>query len=196
MRRKDRLLRADRQTFAVFICRERNIQSFYIIFVRTEKERKLPICTGMIELENFNFDISLIFAVLNGRVSAAINRKLAGDLRANGIQITPEQMTVLSLLWKKDNVSQQELCNATFKDKPNMTRLIDSLETKGYVVRISDKRDRRNNLINLTAKGREIEEKAFDVANQTLRKALSNATIEELKDGQNLLKKIFSNMRE
>ena len=196
MRRKDRLLRADRQTFAVFICRERNIQSFYIIFVRTEKERKLPICTGMIELENFNFDISLIFAVLNGRVSAAINRKLAGDLKANGIQITPEQMTVLSLLWKKDNVSQQELCNATFKDKPNMTRLIDSLETKGYVVRISDKRDRRNNLINLTAKGREIEEKAFDVANQTLRKALSNATIEELKDGQNLLKKIFSNMRE
>ena len=196
MRRKDRLLRADRQTFAVFICRERNIQSFYIIFVRTEKERKLPICTGMIELENFNFDISLIFAVLNGRVSAAINRKLAGDLRANGIQITPEQMTVLSLLWKKDNVSQQELCNATFKDKPNMTRLIDSLETKGYVVRISDKRDRRNNLINLTAKGREIEEKAFNVANQTLRKALSNATIEELKDGQNLLKKIFSNMRE
>ena len=196
MRRKDRLLRADRQTFAVFICRERNIQSFYIIFVRTEKERKLPICTGMIELENFNFDISLIFAVLNGRVSAAINRKLAGDLKANGIQITPEQMTVLSLLWKKDNVSQQELCNTTFKDKPNMTRLIDSLETKGYVVRISDKRDRRNNLINLTAKGREIEEKAFDVANQTLRKALSNATIEELKDGQNLLKKIFSNMRE
>lgn len=196
MRRKDRLLHADRQTFAVFICRERNIQSFYIIFVRKEKERKLPICTGMIELENFNFDISLIFAVLNGRVSAAINRKLAGDLKANGIQITPEQMTVLSLLWKKDNVSQQELCNATFKDKPNMTRLIDSLETKGYVVRISDKRDRRNNLINLTAKGREIEEKAFDVANQTLRKALSNATIEELKDGQNLLKKIFSNMRE
>ncbi len=150
----------------------------------------------MIELENFNFDISLIFAVLNGRVSAAINRKLAGDLKANGIQITPEQMTVLSLLWKKDNVSQQELCNATFKDKPNMTRLIDALEAKGYVVRISDERDRRNNLINLTAKGRAAEEKAFDVANQTLRKALNNATIEELKDGQNLLKKIFNNMRE
>ena len=97
-------------------------------------------------IEQFNFDIRLIFAILNGKVSAAINRKLSRNFRQNGLEITPEQWTVLIFLWEKDGVTQQELCNATFKDKPSMTRLIDNMERQHLVVRISDKKDRRTNL--------------------------------------------------
>ena len=78
--------------------------------------------------EQFNFDIKLIFAILNGKVSAAINRKLYRNFRQYNVDITPEQWTVLLYLWEKDGVTQQELCNATFKDKPSMTRLIDNME--------------------------------------------------------------------
>ena len=95
-------------------------------------------------IEQFSFDIQLIFAILNGKVSAAINRKLSRNFRQNGVEITPEQWTVLLFLWEKDGVTQQELCNATFKDKPSMTRLIDNMERQHLVVRIADKRDRRN----------------------------------------------------
>lgn len=91
-------------------------------------------------IEQFNFDIRLIFAILNGKVSAAINRKLSRNFRQNGLEITPEQWTVLIFLWEKDGVTQQELCNATFKDKPSMTRLIDNMERQHLVVRISDKK--------------------------------------------------------
>lgn len=147
-------------------------------------------------IEQFDFDVTLIFAVLNGRVSAAINRRLVTDFKEEGIDISPEQLTVLSLLWKKDRVTQQELCNITFKDKPNMTRLIDSLEEKGLVKRTVDENDKRNNLIVLTAEGKAIEEKAFLVANTTMRKALVNVSSQELAIGQNLLKKIFNNMQE
>ena len=35
-------------------------------------------------IEQFNFDIRLIFAILNGKVSAAINRKLSRNFRQNG----------------------------------------------------------------------------------------------------------------
>lgn len=91
-------------------------------------------------IEQFNFDIRLIFAILNGKVSAAINRKLYRNFRQNGLEISPEQWTVLIFLWEKDGVTQQELCNATFKDKPSMTRLIDNMERQHLVVRISDKR--------------------------------------------------------
>ena len=122
-------------------------------------------------IEQFDFDVTLIFAVLNGRVSAAINRRLVMDFNEKGIDISPEQLTVLSLLWKKDRVTQQELCNITFKDKPNMTRLIDSLEKKGLAKRITDENDKRNNLILLTPEGKAIEEKAFLVANATMREA-------------------------
>ena len=150
----------------------------------------------MVVLDRFDYDVRLIFAVLNGRVSAAINRRLMTDFEKEGIVISPEQLTVLSLLWKKDRVSQQELCNATFKDKPNMTRLIDSLEKMGLVVRTPDESDKRNNLIVLTEDGKAIEEKAFKVANKTMLKALKGVTPEELAMGQKLLKKIFNNMQE
>ena len=83
-------------------------------------------------IEQFNFDIQLIFAILNGKVSAAINRKLSRNFRQNGMDITPEQWTVLLFLWEKDGVTQQELCNATFKDKPSMTRLIDNMEREDF----------------------------------------------------------------
>ena len=77
-----------------------------------------------------------------------------------------------------------------------MTRLIDSLEKMGLVVRTPDENDKRNNLIVLTAGGKDIEEKAFKVANETMHKALNGVTPEELAMGQNLLKKIFNNMQE
>lgn len=145
--------------------------------------------------EPFNFDISLIFAILNGKVSAAINRRLIRNFRENNLEITPEQWTVLLFLWEKDGVSQQELCNATFKDKPSMTRLIDNMERQNLVVRIASKSDRRTNLVYLTRSGRELEESARMVANRTLKEALAGLSIEELRVSQEVLRKVFSNAK-
>ena len=147
-------------------------------------------------IEQFNFDIQLIFAILNGKVSAAINRKLLRNFRMNGLDITPEQWTVLIFLWEKDGVTQQELCNATFKDKPSMTRLIDNMEKQHLVVRISDKKDRRTNLIHLTKDGKQLEDKARMVANLTLKEALKGLTLEELSISQEVLRKIFTNTKD
>lgn len=146
--------------------------------------------------EQFDFDIQLIFAILNGKVSAAINRKLYRNFRQNGLEISPEQWTVLIFLWEKDGVTQQELCNATFKDKPSMTRLIDNMERQHLVVRISDKKDRRTNLIHLTKTGKEIEERTSAIVDKTLKEALNGVTMEELKVCQDVLRKIFTNIKE
>ena len=147
-------------------------------------------------MDPFKFDIQLIFAILNGKVSTAINRKLYRNFRLHGIDISPEQWTILLSLWEKDGITQQELCNATFKDKPSMTRLIDNMERQHLVVRISDKRDRRTNLIHLTKTGRELENQAFVIANQTLKEALDGVPLEDLKIGQEVLRKIFMNTKD
>ena len=147
-------------------------------------------------IEQFNFDIRLIFAILNGKVSAAINRKLYRNFRQGGLEISPEQWTVLFFLWEKDGVTQHELCNATFKDKPSMPRLIDNMERQLLVVRISDKKDRRTNLIHLTKTGKELEEKARIIANRTLMEALQGITVEELSVSQEVLRKIFFNTKD
>ena len=145
--------------------------------------------------EQINFDMSLIFAILNGKVSAAINRKLYRNFREEGMELTPEQWTVLLSLWEKDGVPQQELCNATFKDKPSMTRLIDNMERQNMVVRIASKEDRRTNLIHLTRFGRELEERAHRAAHRTLEEALEGVTAEELRVSQEVLRKVFSNAK-
>ena len=106
----------------------------------------------------FAIDTQALFALLSGKISTAINRKLYRNFRKMNIDITPEQWTVLYYLWSKDGVTQQELCNTTFKDKPSMTRLIDNLEKQGLVTRSSDARDRRINIIRLTEKGSGLEE--------------------------------------
>ena len=147
-------------------------------------------------MEQFKFDIQLIFAILNGKVSTAINRKLLRNFRLNDIDIPPEQWPILLSLWEKDGVNQQDLCNATLKDKPSMTRLIDNMERQHLVVRISDKRDRRTNLIHLTKTGRELEGKAFVIANQTLKEALENVSMDDLKIAQEVLRKIFMNIKD
>ncbi|MBO5382079.1 MAG: MarR family transcriptional regulator [Bacteroides sp.] len=146
--------------------------------------------------EAINFDMHLIFAIMNGKVSAAINRKLYRNFRLGGLDITPEQWTVLIFLWKKDGVSQQELCNATFKDKPSMTRLIDNMERQHLVVRIMDKQDRRSNLVYLTKNGKALEEQAWPIAKQTLADALQGITTRELNISQEVLRKIFNHTKE
>ena len=147
-------------------------------------------------IEQFNFDIQLIFAILNGKVSAAINRKLSRNFRLNDMEITPEQWTVLLYLWEKDGVTQQELCNATFKDKPSMTRLIDNMERQHLVIRVPDKKDRRTNKIHLTENGKKLEEKPRFIANKTLTEALHRLTLEELRISQEVLRKIFTNTKD
>ena len=77
-----------------------------------------------------------------------------------------------------------------------MTRLIDNMERQHLVVRISDKKDRRTNLIHLTKDGKELEERARIIANQTLKEALQGIALEELSVSQEVLRKIFFNTKD
>lgn len=141
----------------------------------------------------YQFDLRLIFATLNGKVSAAIYRKLYRNFKKEGLDITPEQWTILIYLWKKDGVKQQDLCDATFKDKPSMTRLLDNMERQHLVVRISQAKDRRTNLIYLTKTGRDLEEPASRITTLTLQEALEGISSQELETCQEVMKRIFLN---
>ena len=77
-----------------------------------------------------------------------------------------------------------------------MTRLIDNMEPQHLVVLISDKKDCRTTLIHLTKDGKELEERARVIANQTLKEALQDITIEELSVSQEVLRKIFFNTKD
>ncbi len=147
-------------------------------------------------MESVFFDIRLIFAILNGKVSAAISRKLTNNFITAGLNITPDQWSVLMHLESENGVTQQELCYAIYKHKPSMTRLIDAMEAKGLVSRMVDKTDRRKNTIFLTLLGKEMLSKSQKVALITLKESLEGIPGEDLRVSQEVLRKIFANTAE
>lgn len=144
----------------------------------------------MIQLQNDE-----LFDILVGKISTAINRTFLRAFTTEGIDITTEQWSVLACLWQKDKVTQQTLCKLTAKDKPSMTRLIDKLEKRNLVTRVSDHNDRRINLIHLTDTGIELQAKATDLVQKIATKTLSNITEEELNTSKTVLKKIMANLK-
>ena len=94
---------------------------------------------------------------------------------------------------EKEGINQQELSNFSDRDKTSITRLIDSLEKKNIVVRVPDRSDRRNKLIYLTKKGRDLEQGLGQVAVNVMEKALSGLTDEHIETSMITLKKIIKN---
>ncbi|PZR04728.1 MAG: MarR family transcriptional regulator [Flavobacterium psychrophilum] len=125
------------------------------------------------------------YNLLTGNVPMLFNRFLSQQFKLNGTDLTREQWSVIAPLWKQDGCSQQVIADFAHRDKPNITRLIDNLENEGYVERRAHPTDRRQNLIFLTHKGKEIEKKVMHVVNTVTEKAtkgLSEAQIIEIKN--------------
>ncbi|MDR3653087.1 MAG: MarR family transcriptional regulator [Paludibacter sp.] len=136
-----------------------------------------------------------IFNILVGKISTAINRTFLRAFANEGMEITTEQWSVMACLWEKDKVTQQALCDITAKDKPSMTRLIDKLEKRNLVTRVSDHNDRRINLIHLTDTGASLQRKATEIVQMVATKTLNNITEEELNTSRIVLKKIMANLK-
>jgi len=136
------------------------------------------------------------FTILTGKISGAINRTFLRTFAGEGVDITTEQWSVLACLWKKDGVTQQTLCTLTAKDKPSMTRLIDNLEKRNLVKRLSDNEDRRINNIYLTEEGNNLQNKATEIVNLIAERTLKGITEQELNTSRVVLKKIIANLEQ
>jgi len=84
----------------------------------------------------------------------------ASMLRANNIDLTPEQFLTIDILWNQGSMSQTALADAMQKDKNSITKLVDALEKKELVFRQRDKEDRRSNTVVLTRKAEGMKEEA------------------------------------
>jgi DNA-binding MarR family transcriptional regulator len=135
-----------------------------------------------------------LYSVINGMASTAIARRLQKHFREAGLEITIEQWSILYHLWLNDGLSQQELCNRTFRDKPSITRLIDNLEKQKLVKRIASKEDRRINIVCLTEGARNLQNLTIDLANQTMEEALNGVTKDEIETIKKVLYQVYDNL--
>src|ERR1700757_2041651 len=131
-------------------------------------------------MSNNQFKRSELYSFITGKASTAIARRLQKNFKLANIDITIEQWSVLYHLWKQDGQSQQELCNATFRDKPSITRLVDNLEKLNLVKRVAANNDRRINRIYLTKTGHKLEEQTMALAEETLNEALKTVPADQI----------------
>lgn len=146
-------------------------------------------------MPNNQFKRGELYSFMTGKASTAIARRLQKNFKQAGIDITVEQWSVLYHLWKQDGMSQQELCNATFRDKPSITRLVDNLEKQKLVKRVASKDDRRMNLIYLTDEAQKLEVQTMEVANSTLNEALEGVSHENISICKEVLQIVYDNLK-
>ena len=145
-------------------------------------------------MSNNHFKKGELYSFITGKASIAIARRLQKKFNQAGIMVTIEQWSVLYQLWKEDGKSQQELCNATFRDKPSITRLIDNLEKLGLVKRVSDDRDRRINKVFLTKNALKLQEDTMVLAEETLNEALEGVPADQVELCKEVLQRVYDNL--
>lgn len=109
-------------------------------------------------------------------------------------EITYEMLQVLTVLWKKHQINQQEVANAIQKHKASLTPLLDSLVKMGLVTRGEDPIDRRNKIITLTKKGKDYKKKFSPMINDIYRVVKGNISDHRLEEVTGLLLTIKENI--
>jgi len=146
-------------------------------------------------MPNNQFKKGELYSFITGKASTAIARRLQKNFKQSNLDITIEQWSVLYHLWKEEGQSQQQLCDATFRDKPSITRLVDNLEKQKLVKRVPSKEDRRINLIYLTKEAIQLQERSMEVANQTLNEALNGVTNGQIEIAKEVLHTVYENLK-
>lgn len=146
-------------------------------------------------MTNNQFKRSELYSFITGKASTAIARRLQKKFNTAELNLTIEQWSVLYHLWKEDGKSQQELCNATFRDKPSITRLVDNLEKLGLVKRTAAENDRRINRIFLTKQAQKLQEQTMALAEETLNEALDTVPPDQIEICKQVLQIVYDNLK-
>lgn len=145
-------------------------------------------------MSNNQFRKGELYSFITGKASTAIARRLQKKFNGEVLNLTIEQWSVLYHLWKEDGISQQELCNATFRDKPSITRLVDNLEKLDLVKRVPDSKDRRINKVFITKNALRLQEQTMALAEQTLNESLEGVPPEHIEICKAVLQKVYDNL--
>jgi DNA-binding MarR family transcriptional regulator len=146
-------------------------------------------------MPNNQFKKGELYSFITGKASTAIARRLQKKFNSAGLNLTIEQWSVLYQLWKTDGRSQQDLCNATYRDKPSITRLVDNLEKLKLVRRVPSREDRRMNMIYLTPEAQKLQEQSMVLAEETLNEALQTVPAEQIEVCKAVLQVVYDNLK-
>jgi DNA-binding MarR family transcriptional regulator len=116
------------------------------------------------------------------------------EFHEHGLSITPEQWIVLVLLWERDGRTPSELSEATLRDRPTMTRILDTLERNGLLTRKPTQEDKRARIVHLTRAGRALRVPLTAGARRIVKRLERGIPEADLRVTRRTLQRIFDNL--
>lgn len=111
-----------------------------------------------------------------------------------GLELTIAKWRILSTLARLGRCSMGEVADFCAIDRTTLTRIMDQLVAVGYAVRVSDARDRRQTLLDLTERGRRAYETAVSAVVEFNDKALQGIDSDEIRTLERVLRKVVRNV--
>lgn len=129
-----------------------------------------------------------------GEIEKMVRNGLARIIRDQGYDISPEQFTILVLLWYEDGMTQSELIERVNRDKTTVSRVLGRMLKSKLITQTPDPLNKRVNRITITPKGRAIQEVLIQKAGGIYFQALEGVDEAEVEVANKVLKQIFRNL--
>ena len=124
----------------------------------------------------------------------SMTEKFVQNVYDSGLNISMDQWMILGPIWQLESPSQKDLGEICLRDKPTITRIIDSLEDKSLVVRVPDQIDHRIKRVILTNAGKQLFYDVLPIMERTREEVRGDIPEEEIEIFKNVLSKIIKNL--
>lgn len=91
-------------------------------------------------------------------------KKLSGKLEPYGI--TPSQYGVLNCLWSGEADTPKQLCGCLRIEASSISSILDRMQVNGLIERNIDTNDRRTIRVNVTDRGKALQNPVMDIVNK------------------------------
>ena len=125
----------------------------------------------------------------------AMRQAMFRVFRDEGVEVTPEQWVVMVRLWARDGRSQTELGRDTLRDKPTLSRMLDTMEERGWLQRVASPDDLREKEVRLTPRGRALEQKLVPLARTLVKRIVAGIDAGTLETTFAALRRMTANVR-
>ena len=133
-----------------------------------------------------------VFTVLINKISRNIKKIKNQEMAAYGLRST--HVSCLYYLYSAESLTATELCERCEEDKATISRALDFLEEKGFIVCESKSAKRYKTPLYLTEKGEEAGKKIYDAVTRVLEEVGVGLTDEQRKVFYSYLSIISDNL--
>ena len=106
------------------------------------------------------------------------------------------QWKIIIVLSMKEGITQKHIADMAFVEAPTLVPVIDKMEKQGYLTRQPDPGDRRNNLIFMTQKSKEIVDSIIECILEIRNMGLNKVSKKDMEIARKVLEQITINTDE